>query len=85
MGDSVPSKSDSSGANISVADLRNIKTVVFGEEFEFDAWYSCPSDFSDEERKKYAGNLLERLYVCSRCFKYTSKASEMGQHWRNTR
>ncbi|KAK9358018.1 hypothetical protein V1504DRAFT_462428, partial [Lipomyces starkeyi] len=37
--------------------------------------------FADEERKKYAGNLLERLYVCSRCFKYTSKASEMGQHW----
>ncbi|KAK9488200.1 hypothetical protein V1527DRAFT_458487 [Lipomyces starkeyi] len=79
MGDSVSSKNDSSSANTSVADPRNIK--VFGEEFEFDAWYSCPSYFSDEERKKYAGNLLERLYVCSRCFKYTSKASEMGQHW----
>ncbi|KAK9333754.1 acyl-CoA N-acyltransferase [Lipomyces starkeyi] len=80
MGDSVSSKNDSSTANTSVADSRNIKTVVFGEEFEFDAWYSCSSYFSDEERKKYARNLLERLYVCSRCFKYTSKASEMGQH-----
>ncbi|KAK9241002.1 acyl-CoA N-acyltransferase [Lipomyces kononenkoae] len=80
MGDSVSSKDDSSSANTSVADSRNIKTVVFGEEFEFDAWYGCSSYFSEDDRKKYATSIVERLYVCNRCFKYTSKGSEMGQH-----
>ncbi|KAK9370829.1 acyl-CoA N-acyltransferase [Lipomyces kononenkoae] len=80
MGDFVSSKDDSSSANTSVTDPRNIKTVVFGEEFEFEAWYGCSSYFSDDDRKKYTTNTLERLYVCNECFKYTSKGSEMGQH-----
>ncbi|KAJ8099891.1 acyl-CoA N-acyltransferase [Lipomyces tetrasporus] len=80
MGDSESSKNGSSSTNASVTDPRNVRTVVFGEELEFEAWYGCSSYFSDKERKQYAKTLLERLYVCSRCFKYTTKAPDMGQH-----
>ncbi|KAK9473301.1 acyl-CoA N-acyltransferase [Dipodascopsis tothii] len=61
-------------------DTKNIKTVVFGSEHEFDAWYGCSSYFSEAENRIYAQRLLERLYVCDLCFKYSSQGPEMSQH-----
>ncbi|KAK9460041.1 acyl-CoA N-acyltransferase [Lipomyces oligophaga] len=70
------SKEDASGP-------RNVNTVVFGQEYEFEAWYGC-SYYSnlDNARKKAStpGPIIDKLYVCNRCFKYTLDGSLMGQH-----
>ncbi|KAK9457673.1 acyl-CoA N-acyltransferase [Dipodascopsis uninucleata] len=61
-------------------DNRNVKTVVFGEDLEFDAWFSSPPYYTEEQQKKSPVPYLEKLYVCNKCFKYTSVASDMGNH-----
>ncbi|KAK9479262.1 acyl-CoA N-acyltransferase [Lipomyces japonicus] len=80
---SIKSEFAVSGNNQSVADDnddRNIRSVVFGEDYEFDTWYPCEYYFSGDDKKKHAGVMVDRLYVCNKCFKYTTVAGTMGLH-----
>ncbi|KAK9468108.1 acyl-CoA N-acyltransferase [Lipomyces arxii] len=80
MGDTGFSTNNTVARHLAVSGSRNIGTVVFGEDFEFEAIYGCPAYFSDTDRTLYAKSPLDKLYVCNRCFKYATAASDMSVH-----
>lgn len=54
---------------------RNIDHVVFGQ-YDIVTWYNSP--YPDEFVP--ANSLLSKLYVCPRCFKYTTNQKAASGH-----
>jgi hypothetical protein len=58
-----------------MAYLRNIDHVVFGQ-YDIVTWFHSP--YPDEFVP--ANTLLSKLYVCPRCFKYTTNEKAAAGH-----